>query len=169
MLPREEADVDADSQFLSARRVLDEDLLVRMTNDELDDIFGASPAGELPSGDLRGTALFFSGTPACRVIAHLAYWLAWQGKRVNPARDRLVNRITPLRLRSIRAKVSHGNSWVDGHECTVLDYSKTSWLARMVRDETRLAAPGLHLGVVWVRGRRVAWFALRAPTGYAAR
>jgi len=150
-------------QWVSRTRTLDEHDLERLTNNELDDIFRASPAGELPAGVVRGTALVFNGTPACRIIAKLAYWFAWQGKRLDPDRRGLVNRITPLRLPLIRATVSHGHSWVDDEECTVIDYSKTSLVARMVRDETRLVAPGLHLGVVWLWRRRAAWFALRAP------
>lgn len=155
--------MDTAAHLESATRTLDERDLERMTNHELDDVFRAGPAGRLPAGDLRGTVLVFTGSLACRIIAVLAYWLAWQGKRVDPTRDGLVNRITPLRLPLIRATVSHGSSWVDGEECTVLDYSKTSWVARMVRDETRLVSPGLHLGVVWVWRHRAAWFALRAP------
>jgi hypothetical protein len=31
----------------------------------------------------------------------------------------------------------------------------------MVRDEVRLVAPGLYLGVVWLWKRRVGWFTLR--------
>lgn len=152
-----------DAPHLQPGRTLDESHLVRMTNEELDDVFRAGPAGELPAGVVRGTALVFTGTLACRILARLAYWFAWQGKRIDPTRDGLVNRITPLRLPLIRARVTHGASWVDGEECTVIDYSKTSWVARMVRDETRLVAPGLHLGVVWLWRHRTAWFALRAP------
>jgi hypothetical protein len=147
----------------SRTHTLDEHDLVRLTNSELDDIFRASPAGELPVGVVRGTAMIFNGTAACRVIAKLAYWFAWQGKKIDRDRSGLVNRITPLRLPLIRARLSHGSSWVDGEECTVIDYSQTSLVARMVRDETRLVAPGLHLGVVWLWHRRAAWFALRAP------
>jgi hypothetical protein len=158
---REEAAMDTAAHLES--RTLDEGDLMRMTNRELDGVFRASPASDLPSGFARGTALFFNGTRACRVIAKLAYWFAWQGKRIDPARDRLVNQITPLRLPLIPARVSQGTSWVDGERCTVLDYSKTSWVARMVRDETRLVSPGLHLGVVWLWRHRAAWFALRAP------
>lgn len=134
-----------------------------MSNAGLDDLFGASPASPLPPGDVRGVALFFSGTRACPLFARLAYALAWQGKQVNPTGDGLVNRITPVRLTGFPARVYQGPSWVDGRPCAVIDYSR-SWLAaRMVRDETRTVAPGLHLGVVWVRRRRVAWFALREP------
>ena len=155
--------MDTDSRVGSRTRTLDESDLERLTNHELDDIFRASPAGELPAGVVRGRAYVFNGTKACRIIAKLAYWFAWQGKKLDPDRRGLVNRITPLRLPLIRATVYHGSSWVDDKECTVIDYSKTSVVARMVRDETRLVSPGLHLGVVWLWRRRVAWFSLRAP------
>jgi hypothetical protein len=150
-------------QLGSRTRTLDEHDLERLTNDELDDLFRASPAGDLPAGVVRGTAYVFNGTLACRIIAKLAYWFAWQGKKLDPDRRGLVNRITAFRLPLIRALVYHGASWVDDDECTVIDYSKTSLVARMVRDETRLISPGLHLGVVWLWRRRVAWFSLRAP------
>jgi hypothetical protein len=171
-VPGEEADVTAlhlgsrtssRPSTPSITRPLDEHDLMSLTNTELDDIFRASPPGQLPAGVVRGTALVFTGTLACRIIAKLAYWFAWQGKKLDPERDSLVNRITPLRLPLIRATVSHGGSWVDGEECTVIDYSKTSLVARMVRDETRLVAPELHLGVVWLWRKRAAWFTLRAP------
>ena len=146
-----------------AAPALDERDLMRLTNSELDDVFRANPAAPLPAGVHRGTALVFNGTVACRIIATLAYWFAWQGKRVDPDGRGLVNRITPFRLPLIRAVVSRDEAWVDGQPCTLLDYSKTSLVAKMVRDETRLVAPGLQLGVVWLWRRRVAWFTLRAP------
>ncbi len=146
-----------------ATRTLDEGELTRTSNAGLDTIFRTSPPGQLPPGEvLRGTVLLFPGSKLCRVLARIAYWVGWQGKVVGPAGDELVNRITPLRLRLIRAAVSPGRSWVDDEPCVVIDYSHTSWVARMVRDETREVASGLHLGVVWLRRRRVAWFALRA-------
>ena len=83
---------------------------------------------------------------------------------MRPGADSLVNRITPLRLRLIKAEVAQGLSWVDDKACVVIDYSRTSLVARTVRDETREVAPGLHLGVVWLRHRRVAWFTLRTTT-----
>lgn len=146
-----------------ATPALDERHLMRLTNRELDDVFRASPPGPLPAGVHRGTALVFNGTLACRIIALLAYLFAWQGKRVDPDGRELVNRITPFRLPLIRARVSPDASWVDQQPCTLIDYSATSLVAKMVRDETRVVAPGLQLGVVWLWRRRVAWFTLRAP------
>ena len=52
----------------------------------------------------------------------------------------------------MRAKVYKEASWFDGKETIVLDYSKTSFVARKVRDEIREVAPGLYLGLVfWER------------------
>jgi hypothetical protein len=51
--------------------------------------------------------------------------------------------------------VREDSSWVDGRPCIVLDYSRTSFVASMVRDEIRELAPGVYLGVVFVRRRRL--------------
>jgi len=73
----------------------------------------------------------------------------------------LRNKITPFSLRLIAARVTLDRSWVDDRPCVLLDYSKTSVVASMVRDEIRLVAPDLYLGVVWMWRRRVGWFTLR--------
>ena len=140
---------------------LSESDLLRRSNGKLDELFRSSPAGDPPGGDLRGTAIAFPGTRLAVLLAKVAYWVAWQGKVTNADRTELRNKITPLRLRAIRARIYPESSWVDGHPCVVLDYSKTSLVARMVRDEIRLVDIGLYLGVVWLRKHRVAWFTLR--------
>lgn len=141
---------------------VDESQLLRMPNTELDELFRASPPGDIPDGDMRGTVLLLPGTPAAPALAAGAYALAWQGKVVDRERRLLKNKITPLRLRLIAAALVVEASWVDGLPCVVLDYSRTSFVAGMVRDEIRLVAPNLYLGVVWTWRRRVAWFTLRA-------
>jgi hypothetical protein len=140
---------------------LDERSLRRLTNGELDLLFRSSPAGELPTGRLTGTGLLFPGTRACGPLAWLVHLLWWQGKETEPPGRSLKNLVGPLRMRSIRALLSHDRSWVDGRECVLIDYSTTSLVARMVRDEVRLVAPGLYLGVVWLWKRRAGWFTLR--------
>jgi len=143
---------------------VDERQLLAMTGAELDELFRRSPAGDVPRGDARGTVLLFTGSRLASIIARLAYPLGWQGKVVAPDGRQLLNKITPLRVPAIRATVSPSQSWVDGGECVLIDYSRTSLVARWVRDEIRLVAPGLYLGVVWLRRRRIAGFALRFPT-----
>lgn len=143
---------------------LDEATLLTLSNSELDDVFRRSPAGPTPYGDLRGTVLAWPGTRVAQPFAELVYLVAWQGKVVDRETLLLRNKITPLRLRLIAAQVSEDTSWVDAQPCVLLDYSHTSVVAHMVRDEIRLVAPDLYLGVVWLWRRRVGWFTLRSSS-----
>lgn len=142
---------------------IDEATLLALTNTELDDVFRRAPAGDIPDGNMRGTVLAWPGTVLARPLAVLVYLVAWQGKVVSRERLMLRNKITPLRLRLIAARLSHATSWVDGRECVLLDYSRTSLVAHMVRDEIRLVSPDLYLGVVWLWRWRAGWFTLRSP------
>jgi hypothetical protein len=141
--------------------ILDERGLRRLGNDELDLLFRSSPAGAIPHGRLPGTALLFPGSRLCGPLARVATLLVWQGKVTEDPDRSLVNLIGPLRVRAIRALLSHDASWVDGRQCVLVDYSTTSRVAHMVRDEIRLVSPALYLGVVWLWKRRVGWFTLR--------
>ncbi len=142
-----------------------EQTLLEMSNTALDGLFRGSDAGPIPDGDMQGTVLAFPGTVLARPLAVVVRLVGWQGKVVDRRRGMLLNKITPFRLRAIAAKVSHDDSWVDQRECVLLDYSHTSVVAKMVRDEIRLVGPSLYLGVVWLWRRRVAWFTLRSPSG----
>jgi hypothetical protein len=142
-------------------RAVTEDVLLATPNRELDALFRRSPAGPVPAGVLDGVAVLFPGSPISRVVARLVRALVWRGKAVEPDGTWLRNRITPLGIRAIAALVRPSASLVDHRPCTVLDYSATSLVARGVRDEIRIVAPRLYLGVVWLFGRRVAWFTLR--------
>lgn len=140
-----------------------EQVLLEMNNKTLDWVFRKSEAGEIPDGNMRGTLLAFPGTRIAKPLAALVYLVGWQGKVVDHRRGFLLNKITPLQLRLVKAAVSHDESWVDGRECVLLDYSQTSLVAKFVRDEIRLVSPSLYLGVVWLWRRRIAWFTLRSP------
>lgn len=143
--------------------VIDERTLLGQGDRELDKLFRASPAGEVPRGPMDGTAVIAAGTGVTKPIALLARSFAWRGKVFDPGGRTLNNRVSPFDITAIKATVARGSSWVDGKDCVVIDYSKTSLVARGVRDEIRLVAPGLYLGVVWLWRRRVAWFLLRRP------
>jgi hypothetical protein len=155
------------SQNLQAGPVT-EKVLLGIPNKGLDRLFQSAPAGPIPTGNMRGTVLAWPGTRFAKLLAVVIYLLVWQGKVVNRRESLLRNKITPLRLRLIKARLAHDDSWVDQRECVLLDYSRTSWVARMVRDELRLVGPGLYLGVVWLWRRRVGWFTLRSPASGAA-
>jgi hypothetical protein len=134
--------------------------LVDETTGALGELFGAGTAGAIPDGRGKGTVLLGTGGPVARVAAALCYALAWRGKVVNARQGRLRNILTPLGIRAIEAAVYKQDSWYDGETCIVLDYSKTSLLARRIRDEIREIAPGVFLGLVFWGRRHVLDFAL---------
>jgi hypothetical protein len=136
------------------------DKLLDMPKAELDGLFRESPAGEIPQGDGKGTIVFAPGSRLAEPVARLGYLLAWQGKVFFPDRGDLLNKITPFRIRAIRAKVYKQASWLDGNESIVLDYSRTSVVAHWIRDEIRAVGPGTYLGIVYVRRARVLKFIL---------
>jgi hypothetical protein len=126
-----------------------------MANRELDVLFGGAPAGEMPNGRGSGTALIAPGTRFGRAMATVARLLYWQGKEFDPSTATLRNLITPFGVRAITASVYEDRSWHDGGPCIVLDYSKTSKVARWVRDEIREVEPGVYLGLVYWGRRRL--------------
>ncbi len=135
---------------------LDRAQLMNLSQAELDDLFKRSSAGNIPEGEGSGTALVCPATCCGKIIAWFARWFCWQGKVFHGKEGWLVNRVSPFSFQAIKAKVYQDKSWLDGNECIVLDYSKTSLVAKMVRDEIREVAPGLYLGkVYWGRKRLI--------------
>ncbi|WP_414664138.1 c-type cytochrome [Horticoccus sp. 23ND18S-11] len=128
--------------------------LLKKSRAELDALFAASPAGPIPVGEATGTAIAWPGTLRSRVIAWFGRVFLWQGKIFDPQERCLRNRVSMFSLTAIKAEVYTGTSWFDGRECIVIDYSKTSLVAKVVRDEIRLVAPGLYLGQVYLGQNR---------------
>jgi hypothetical protein len=139
----------------------DVDRLLTMSQEQLDALFTASPAGEIPKGEAEGTAIVAPGTTYSPTIARFISSFAWQGKVFDAEKGVLRNKILPLGLNAIIAKVYKGESWLDGKECIVLDYSDTSLLAQWIRDEIREISPGVYLGKVYWGKQRLIDFALQ--------
>ncbi len=139
---------------------LDPKQLLKMTQQELDDLFRASPAGDIPDGQAKGTAIIAPGTVFSPEIAEFINVFAWQGKNFDGKRGVLTNRVLVIGINAIVAEVYKGESWLDGKECIVLDYSKTSLVAHWIRDEIRLIAPNLYLGKVYWDKKRLIDFCL---------
>ena len=137
--------------------------LLGMTQQQLDDLFRNSPPGEIPRGEAEGTVIVDPGTEVSEVVAKVAHAVAWQGKVFDPDDGVLRNRVTPFGVPAIKAKVFKDTSWFDGKECIALDYSKTSLIAHWIRDEIRLVAPALYLGIVYWGHDRLINFALDFP------
>ncbi len=130
--------------------------LLAMSQQQLDDLFRASPPGDIPDGQAKGTAIIAPGTTYTEEIAEFVNHFGWQGKVFDAAKGTLKNRILSFGLEAIIARVYKAPSWLDGKECIVLDYSDTSLLAHWVRDEIRLIGPGMYLGkVYWKRDRLI--------------
>jgi hypothetical protein len=138
----------------------DPSTLIGATRPKLARVFSSGRVGAIPDGRGRGTVLLGTGGLAARVTAGLAYALAWRGKVVSSRTARLLNILTPLQIEAIEAVIYKQDSWYDGAPCIVLDYSKTSFAARMIRDEIREIAPGVFLGIVFWGRHHVLDFAL---------
>lgn len=134
------------------------------SREELDEIYRNAEAGELPTGDTRGTAIL-AGSFFSKLVAAIARLFAWQGKvfdifAPDSQAGVLVNKITPWSLTFIVAKVYRDESWMDGKETIVIDYSSTSFFAKVIRDEIREVEPRVYLGKVWWGKTRILDFAL---------
>lgn len=134
--------------------------LLKLSQSQLDDLFEKSPAGDIPDGEARGTAIIAPGTTYTTEIAELINHFAWQGKVFDSQKCVLRNLILPLGLHAIIARIYRAPSWLDGKECIVLDYSETSLIAHWIRDEIRNIAPGIYLGKVYWDKKRLIDFAL---------
>lgn len=137
--------------------------LLKMTQDELDELYTSSPSGEIPDGDCEGTVIVAPGTVMTAIKAKLMHLVGWQGKVFDKKNGRLVNKILPTGHHAIVAEVYKDKSWYDGKECIAIDYSKTSLVASWIRDEIRLIAPGMYLGVVFMGKKKTIDFVLVFP------
>ena len=135
--------------------------LLDMTQQQLDELFTASPAGDIPSGEAEGTAIIAPGTRYTESIAKMVNFFGWQGKVFDPEHGVLKNKVSPFGIQAIVAKVYKGDSWLDQKECIVLDYSKTSVVAHWIRDEIRLISPSFYLGKVYWGKERLIDFCLK--------
>jgi hypothetical protein len=144
-----------------ATMAYDVETLLDMTQEQLDDLFKASPAGDIPNGEAEGTAIIAPGTRVSGAIAKAINLFAWQGKVFDAEKGLLKNRILVFGFDAIVARVYKGPSWLDGKECIVLDYSDTSIVAQWIRDEIRQIGPNLYLGKVYWGKERLIDFALQ--------
>ena len=134
--------------------------LMQMSQAELDSLFEASPAGPIPDGQATGTAIIAPGTVFSPEIAKVVSLFVWEGKTFDGKRGVLTNRLLHYGLNAIVAEVYTDASWLDGNECIVLDYSKTSLAAHWIRDEIRLIGPNFYLGVVYWGQKKLIDFCL---------
>ena len=136
---------------------------LKMSSEQLDEIFRQSAPGEIPQGEGKGTAIIAPGTSVSDEIARFINLFTWKGKVFDSVKGELRNKILPLGHKAIAAKVYKDTSWFDQKECIVLDYSKTSLVAQWIRDEIREVSPGIYLGLVFWGKKKLIHFALQFP------
>ena len=130
--------------------------LLAMSQTQLDDLFRASPPGDIPDGSAHGTAIIAPGTRYSESIADIINHFGWQGKVFDAQKGVLKNKVLAFGFEAIIARVYKDKSWLDGEECIVLDYSDTSLVAHWIRDEIRLIGPKFYLGkVYWAKARLI--------------
>lgn len=134
------------------------------SREELDEIYKNAEPGAIPSGDTQGTVIFDCPNTA-KIIAIFSSIFIWKGKVFDlfcsgGQAGILINKISPLGLKFIVAKVYLDKSWMDDKDTIVIDYSSTSFFARVIRDEIREIEPGVYLGKVWWGKKRILDFAL---------
>jgi hypothetical protein len=137
--------------------------LLKMSQAQLDGLFRASPAGDIPRGEAVGTVIIDPGTALSEIAAKFVHFFAWKGKVFDAETGQLRNEILPIGMKTIVAKVYKDKSWFDEKECIALDYSQTSLIAHWIRDEIREVAPGLYLGIVFWDKTKLINFALAFP------
>ncbi len=121
--------------------------LKKMSQNELDLLYGNAEAGPIPHGDSSGATLIFPGTPLYEKVQ--ASTMVWDGKVFDcpdPAGPgTLINKVNGKL--AFKADVYYGISLHDGKNCILIDYSKAPEFALFqVRDEIRKVADGLYLG-----------------------
>ena len=142
---------------------LDAAQLLKMSQQDLDKLFTNSQPGPIPDGEAKGTAIIAPGSVFSQEIAEFINHFGWQGKNFDAKRGVLTNRILFFGLNAIVAEVYVDKSWLDGKDCIVLDYSKTSLVAKWVRDEIRQIGDGFYLGKVYLDKKRLIDFCLEFP------
>ena len=86
----------------------DVNTLLQMSQEQLDDLFKASPPGDIPNGEAEGTAIIAPGTKYSEPIARVVNHFAWQGKVFDAEKGFLKNRILLFGIEAIVAKVYKG-------------------------------------------------------------
>lgn len=131
------------------RLLMDLAMLQAMTPGKLDELFAASEPGPIPNGPTDGTVLLGAPSHLAYTIARLIRRHVWRGKTFDAANGLLLNRFPTLN--AISATVAIGPSIRDQAPCIVLDYHVDAIVRDHVRDELRLVAPGLYLGIAYQR------------------
>lgn len=122
--------------------------LVRLSKQELECLYRQGTVGAVPSGYVRGKPVFFVGTCLAGPVGRFSR-LMWQGKVLEPECGIMRNKLFGLKL--VPARIYYGESWLDGGPAIIMDYWDNGGKLAAVRDEIREVAPGLFVGITYLR------------------
>ena len=135
--------------------------LVKMSQSEIDDLYKNSSVGEIPDGDSQGVAIIAAGSIFTKAIAWLTQLFIWQGKVFYRDQSFFLNKATIFRLRIFKGEIYKAEGRFTDGQTIILDYSKTSFLLRRVKEEMREIAPGFYLAQVYWGDKRISNFTLK--------
>lgn len=128
--------------------LLSRESLLQTDQATLEELYRSAGAGSLPFGPLDGLATASPGTRrGMRQSKRIG--ILWKGKEF-PGNGTMVNRLA-FGMKAVHADMYYGESFLDGRPSIVLDYANTSRLFGNVRDEMRELAPGVYLGMTYIR------------------
>ena len=129
---------------LSQMRTVDD--LVGLSAPQLEALYAQSGPGGVPNGPVRGRVIALPGHPFAQ-HASKAGKCIWQGKVFCPMDGSATNRFFGMQI--VRGMVGYAPSWRDGRPSLIIDYTKTSFVYKNVRDEIREVAPDVYLGLMF--------------------
>ena len=135
--------------------------LLAMSQTQLDDLFRASPPGDIPNGPAAGTAIIAPGTNIRSRSRRSSITSAGRAKSSTPkrARSRTGSWPSAWRPSSPRSTRRRAGSTTRSASCSIT--RDTSLVAHWIRDEIRLIGPGFYLGKVYWGKERLIDFCLK--------
>jgi hypothetical protein len=140
-------DAVSEQPIQAVRPALSLEQLACMNWCDLEQLYRPAEAGAIPTGYLRGRAIYCPGDLLSPARSKMTQSL-WHGKHFCPSDGTLINE-WKLGVHVIRAKVCRGTGWLDGKPSIIMDYRGMSRVWYNVRDEMREVAPGLYLGAMY--------------------
>lgn len=119
--------------------------LKALSPEQLQALYGISPAGRHPVGYLRGEVLYLDKTLLPRTKILVA-GVIWRGKYFDE-NSGFVNQWTAFR--AIASQTQLGPSYYDARPALILEYSNLIPYFGAMRDEIREVAPGVYLAMVF--------------------
>ena len=131
-----------------------------MSQQQLDDLFRASPTGAILKGVTQGTAIVMPvrGSRRSRVSSRAGS--AGRARCSTPTEQHPSTGSVRSASRRSKRRCRTTPVGSTGHARSSFDYSKTSFVAQKIRDEIREVTPGVYLGKVWWGRKRILDFAL---------